>query len=352
MRVLSDDDIAALLDLGELLDVTADALRAQGRGDVERPPRPHFPVGRGLVDAPSDSAEGGSATDPCGTGLVMPAYIHGADHYATKVAGVHDGNVERGLPTVNASITLTAADTGLPAAMLAGNRITNARTGCIGGLAARELAVPSGEGDGGSDGGGGSDGDDTEKGMVLGVLGAGEQARWQTRAIRAAVDLAAVRVYSPSDSREACAADLRAEGIDARAVETPTAAVTGADVVVTATTATEPTFDGNDLKPGALVVAVGAYTAEMRELDDRTVERAAACYADVPAEAADTGDFPTQSGDDLLPFSDVLSGKDDRSSPTDVLVVASVGTAVLDAAAGEYVLKRAQREERGRELSL
>ncbi|GAB6878465.1 alanine dehydrogenase [Halorubrum gandharaense] len=340
MRVLSDDDIAALLDLDDLLDVTADALRAQGRGDVERPPRPHFPVGRGLVDAPGDSADGGAATDPCGTGLVMPAYIHGADHYATKVAGIHDGNVERGLPTVNASITLTAADTGLPAAVLAGNRITNARTGCIGGLAARELAVRSGGGNG------------IETGVVLGVLGAGEQARWQTHAIRAAVGVKEVRVHSPSDSREACASDLREAGIDARAVDTPQAAVTGADVVVTATTATEPTFDGDDLQPGALVVAVGAYTAEMRELDDRTIERAAACYADVPAEAAETGDFPGHTADGLVPFSAVLSGDHGRASPTDVVVVASVGTAVLDAAAGEYLLNRAKSAGLGRELPL
>ncbi len=327
MRVLSDDDVAAVLDLESLLDVVADGLRAQGRGDVERPPRPHFPVGKGL-----DDGSGSPAGASLGTGLVMPAYVHGADTYATKIVGVHDGNAERGLPTVNASITLTAADVGLPRATMAGTRITNARTGCIGGLAVRELAI------------GGP--------LTVGVIGAGQQARWQTRAIAAAADVDAVRVYSPSDSKEACAADLRDGGIDASPVGSSAEAITDADVVVTATTATEPVFDGENLADGTLVVAVGAYTAETRELDGRTVERAAAIYADVPGEAAETGDFPSHEADDLIPFASVLSGDAGREFADDVLVVASVGTAVLDAVAAEHVYDRAEREDVGVDLPL
>ncbi len=328
MRVLSDDDVAAVLDLESLLDVVADGLRAQGRGDVERPPRPHFPVGTGL-DADGD----GSPDDvPLGTGLVMPAYVHGADTYATKIVGVHEGNAERGLATVNASITLTAADVGLPRATMAGTRITNARTGCIGGLAARELAV--------------------DGALTVGVIGAGRQARWQTRAIAAAADVDTVRVHSPSDSKAACASDLRDRGIDAHPVGSPAEAVVDADVVVTATTATEPVFDGATLTDGTLVVAVGAYTSEMRELDDRTLERAAAIYADVPGEAAETGDFPSHDPDDLTPLASVLSGDFGRDASADVIVVASVGTAVLDAAAAEHVYERAKTERIGVDVPL
>ncbi len=327
MRVLSDDDVAAVLDLTELLDVVADGLRAQGRGTVERPDRPHFPVGKGVSDANGDPAP-----EPLGTGLVMPAYVHGAAHYATKVVGVHGGNAERGLPTVNASITLTAADTGLPAATMAGSRITNARTGCIGGLAARELAAADP--------------------VTVGVVGAGQQARWQVAAIDAAVDVAAVRVYSPSDSRETCAADLRDRGIDATAVDSAAAAVTDADVVVTATTATEPVFDGDDLAPGTLVVAVGAYTAETRELDDRTVARAASLFADVPDETAATGDFPRHDAADLTPLAAVLEGTTGRRNPDDIVVVASVGTAVLDAVTAEHVLERATASAVGTVIDL
>lgn len=323
VRLLSDDDVAAVLDLESLLPVVEAAFVKQGRGAVERPERPHYPVGTGL-----------QSDDPLGTALTMPAYVHGATYFATKLASVHEGNVERGLPTVNATIALTDAATGLPAAYMAGTRVTNARTGCIGGLAARYLAA-------------------TEP-VTVGVVGAGTQARWQTRAIAAATTVERVRVYSPSESRDACAASLREEGLRATAVDTPEAAVEDASVVVTATTSTDPVFDGDALEPGALVVAVGAYTPAMRELDATTVERAARVFADVPEEAIDVGDLSAVDfdADSLLPLSAVFEGVAGREAADEILVVESVGSAVLDAAAGEHLLDRAADEDVGTTVSL
>jgi alanine dehydrogenase len=323
VRILSDSEVADCIDLGDLLGVVREAFVKQGRGEVERPERPHFPVGAGL-----------SGPDPNGTGLVMPAYLHGARFYATKLVGVHEANAERGLPTVNAQIALTEAETGLPAGYLAGTRITNARTGCIGGLAASELATGP---------------------VTLGVLGAGTQARWQVRAIATATDLESVRVYSPSDSKRECADDLRAElGVSVEAAESPEQAVSGANVVVTATTATEPVFPGDALEPGTLVVAVGAYTAEMRELDAETFERAGRVFADVPEEVAEIGDV-LEAGieeSELTALSEVFEGRAGRASENEILVVESVGTAVLDAAAAEYVFEEAAEKTVGTDVSL
>jgi len=322
MRVLSDDDVASLLELSALLPEIERAFLKQGRGEVERPERPHFPVGIGL-----------DGDEPLGTGLTMPAYLHGDDHYATKLASVHEGNADRALPTVQAQIAVTDARTGEPAGLLAGTRITNARTGCIGGLAARELAAGDGP-------------------VRLGVVGAGTQARWQTRAIAAARGVDAARIYSPSDSRAACAADLRAEGIDAEAVDSARAAVSDADVVVTATTATEPVFPGDALATGTLVVAVGAYTAEMRELDRETVSRAARLFADVPPEVAETGDFPDHDAAAFTPLSAVFEDESGRKSDDEILVVGSVGSAVLDAAAATALFDRAIAETVGTDVAL
>lgn len=320
VRVLSDDDIASVLDLADLLPAVEAGLVKQARGDVERPERPHFPVG---LDAETPDA-------PAGTGIAMAAYVHGADHYATKIVGVHEDNPARGLPTVNALVVLTEAATGRPAAVLAGNRITNARTGCLGGLAARELAAAP---------------------VTLGLVGAGTQARWQARAIAAATDLAAIRVYSPSASRERCASELSDElGVPATPVASAADAVRGVDAVVTATTATEPVFPGAAIEPGTVVVAVGAYTAEMRELDAVTFDRASAVYADVPVEVAPIGDLAPTGLDagDLRPFAAMFEEPD----PDGIVVVESVGTAVLDAVAGEHVLGAAREGDVGTKLSL
>jgi alanine dehydrogenase len=315
MRVLTDADVAGVLSLPELLPVIETAFVKQGRGEVERPPRPHFPIGE---------------AEERGTALVMPAAIHGAETFTTKVATVHGSNPERGLPTVRAQVHVTDAATGETRATMAGNRITNARTGCIGGLSARELAA--------------------ETPVRLGVVGAGAQARWQTRAIDAATDLGRVRIYSPTpDSRTGCAADLREEGIDAEAVGTVEDAVVDATVVVTATTATEPVFPGDALAPGALVVAVGAYTAEACELDGTTIDRAARVFADVPEEVAGIGDVRGRlSADELVPLSDVFEGRAGREHDGERLVVDSVGSAVLDAATAGHLLERAEADGVGR----
>ncbi len=326
VRILTDAEIASLLDLEDLLPVIESAFVQQGRGAVERPDRPHFPVGIGLDPENPD--------EPLGTGLTMPAYIHGAEYYATKLVGVHEGNEAKGLPTINAQLVLTEAATGRAASVMAATRITNARTGCIGGLAARELA---------------------REPITLGVIGAGTQARWQTRAIATACDVEAVRIYSPSESREACADELDAElGATVSPVASPRAAVEGANVIVTATTATEPVFPGESLDPGCLVIAIGAYTGEKRELDTATFERAARVFADVPDEVAGIGDLLATdlAAEDLIPFSRLFTDPIEPSDPTDIVIVESVGTAVLDAATAEHLYSAAERSGAGTEVDL
>ncbi|WP_435195158.1 ornithine cyclodeaminase family protein [Natronomonas sp. EA1] len=311
MRVLTDADVATCIDLDSLLPVVAEAFSKQGKGQVERPDRPHFPI-------------------PGGTGLTMPAYIHGAAYVATKLVTVHEANPERGLPTVQAQLVLQDAETGTPAAFLDGRRVTNARTGCIGGLAAKHL---------------------TSGRITLGVIGSGTQARWQTRAIAAATELGKVRIYSRSEAREACAAELGEElDCPVEAVSSPEAAIADASVVVTATTATSPVFPPEALAPDALVIAVGAYTSEMQELPPEIFE-GATCFADVPAEAAETGDARAARVREgaLVPLSEAIEGWAEREAKKRAIVL-SVGTAVLDAATAEYVLERAEKRGLGTEL--
>ena len=352
MQVLSDRDVAATLSLADVVPAVERAFRKQGRGAVERPERPHFPVGIGLGETEDDTGEGSSEstagesaeegdehepadwTEPAGTGLAMPAYIHGDSTYATKLVGVHPNNAARGLPTVQAQLVVTDAATGRPRLLAAAERVTNSRTGVIGGLAARELA-PDGP-------------------VRIGLLGAGSQARWQTRAIAHTRTVESVQCYSPSESREACAADLREAGLDAGAVESPTAAVENATVVVTATTASEPVFPGERLREDALVIAVGAYTADTQELDRTTFDRASRVYADVPEEVAEIGDvlnngvdperlvplsvlFDEQASD---PHDAVDESSDEAVTDGGITVVESVGSAVLDAAVGELLAER------------
>ncbi|MFC5971886.1 ornithine cyclodeaminase family protein [Halomarina salina] len=326
--VLSDDDVRGVLDLDPLAEAVEDALVAQTRGAVERPERPHYPVGAG-VDGETGPDGGGcpDEQDARGTALAMPAYVHGAPYFATKLASVHPANRGRSLPTLHAQLVLADATTGAPVSVLGATTLTNARTGCIGGLAARDLAAGP---------------------VTLGVLGAGAQARWQTRAVAALADLERVRVYSPSDSKHDCVADLRAEGLTADAVDSPAAAVEGATVVVTATTSADPVVPANAVGPGTLVVGIGAYEASMQELPAALVERADRLYADVPEEAVETGDVAAtdRTVADLVPLGALFDGTTERATAgpvadDEVVVVESVGSAVMDVAAATVVYEAA-----------
>lgn len=325
VRIFSSSDVAPLLDLEDVLAVVTTAFEKQYRGAVERPDRPHYPIGTSL--------DADSSAEPTGTGLCMPAYIHGSPYAATKLATVCPGNAERDQSTVNAQISLVDAETRQPAAYLEGARITNVRTGCIGGLAASELA--------------------NADAIDLGVIGAGTQARWQTRAIDAAADLRSIRIYAPSDSKVRCATALEDElGVPAEPVSSPRAAVDEANVVVTATTSTAPVFPGDALAPGALVIAIGAYTPDMRELDAETIARADRIVADVPDEAAETGDLSEHADREIVEFGAVLAGDFDRKSDDERIVFSSVGSAVLDAATAEYVYERGVDKGVGTVVSL
>ncbi len=320
VRILTDSEVERLLVVEELVDAVAGGLIKQTEGAVERPTRPHYPIGRGSVNE-----------EPTGMGLVMPAYIHGATYFVTKLVSLHEENPERGLPTIHAQLLAADAVDGRPAALFDATLVTGARTGCIGACAVRELC---------------------EGPITLGVLGAGTQARWQTRAIDAVAQLESVRIYSPSKSKLDCAAELQSEGIAATAVSTPIEAVSDASVVVTATTSHEPVFPADALRSDALVIAVGAYTEEMQEIEASVVEAASLVLADVPEEVATIGDIAKSAfdPDELIPLGSLLAGE--ITAPThELILVESVGSAVLDAAAAELLLEQAIEEDIGHEIS-
>ena len=64
-----------------------------------------------------------------GVTLFMPAYLEQTDELGMKMVSVFSRNVEQGLPTINAMVTLVDAETGLPTAILDGTYLTALRTG-------------------------------------------------------------------------------------------------------------------------------------------------------------------------------------------------------------------------------
>jgi ornithine cyclodeaminase len=192
-----------------------------------------------------------SVAEAHGELLVMPAAsVAGV---GVKVTSVAPGNRERGLPRIQAVYVLFDAATLTPRALLDGTALTTLRTPAQSALAVRSLAR-------------------TDAAELL-VFGSGPQAWGHVHAIGQVRRLRTVRIVGRDAARQAGLVErLRAEGV--AAVAGTADDVASAEIVVCATTARQPVFDGRLLTGQACVVAVGSHEPAARELDDATLARA------------------------------------------------------------------------------
>jgi ornithine cyclodeaminase/alanine dehydrogenase-like protein (mu-crystallin family) len=194
---------------------------------------------------------------------------------------------------------------------------------------------------------------------VVALFGAGVQARTQLEAVRCVREVGEVRVVSRSGaSADALVSEL--EGVDARRVDDPDEAISGADIVIAATSSSTPAFDGSRIEAGTHVTGVGSFTPEMREVDTALVRRARVIVDQREAILEEAGDIvgPIRDGDVdesvmVAELGDVVLGRvPGRTSREEVTFFKSVGNAVQDLAVAAHVLEAASREGLGVVLEL
>jgi alanine dehydrogenase len=182
-----------------------------------------------------------------------------------------------------------------------------------------------------------------EGAATLGVFGCGRQAASHVVALREALpSLERVVVFGRNEDR--VAAFCKQHGCEAAAGPRQAAEC---DVVVTATTATDPVLHGEWLRPGALVLAIGANDPSARELDDAVLERAAFVCTDSRAQAREeAGDLIAPAERGTLDWANVRELQDlvaretaTRESEDDILVFKSNGLAAWDLAAAAHVVE-------------
>ena len=171
--------------------------------------------------------------------LASPGVMDAPAYAGVKWVGVA-GNEARGLPHIAGLILLSDAETGMPVAVMDARWVTRVRTAAITAVAARRLARPDS--------------------ATIGFVACGLQARAHLAALRPHFPLCLVHAYSRRlSTAEAFAEEVRAEGLDAEAVENPRDALAEMDIVVTTTPVvprTEPFIDAAWLSPGAFASMV------------------------------------------------------------------------------------------------
>jgi alanine dehydrogenase len=197
---------------------------------------------------------------------------------------------------------------------------------------------------------------------VAAIIGTGGQARTQLEAIAAVCKLQSARVYGRNAERRAQFAGEMSKrlGFAVHAAESVEQAVTGADVVCTATTSSHPVLFGAHLAPGQHINAIGANHAHKRELDGAAVGAAAVIVTDSLEQARqEAGDLIQAFGGaenrwkSVKTLAELVAGKTaGRGTDEQITLFKSNGIASWDLAVAIRVYAAARKKGLGRELPL
>ncbi len=223
--------------------------------------------------------------------LYMPSRF--GEFVGAKVSTVAPENPAKGLERIHGVYVLMDATTLVPVAFLDGQALTALRTPAVSAAAADFLAP--------------------ERIDHLVVFGAGTQAWGHVAAMRAirAIDTVSIVARDPGH-RGALVERLVAEGVRAR--HGSPADVSSAQVIVCATTARTPLFDGATVLADACVIAVGSHEVDARELDGTMMGRAQVVVEDPEVALREAGDVVMAvaegyvTGSTLVAMRDVVTG--------------------------------------------
>ena len=239
-------------------------------------------------------------------------------------------------------VMLYSTDTGELLAMLQADRLGQMRTGAASGVATKHMARP--------------------EARSVGIFGTGWQARAQLEAVCLVRQIQSIKAFGRDATRRQtfCTEMSQQLGIPVEPVDTPEAVIRGMDVVITATNARDPLFDGNWLEPGAHVNAIGSNALIRREIDDTTVRRSALIVVDSKEQARlECGDLlgALERGlihwEQVRELGDVVAGFiPGRRQASDITLFESHGLAIWDLAAGMAVYDAAKAKGLGRDIAL
>jgi alanine dehydrogenase len=325
MLLLSETQVQALIDIDELIAALEQAHVQYSTGKAVMPVRlvVALPQIQGRITS-------------------MPGFLNEDKALGMKVVTYFQDNPKQGLPAILATIMLFSAETGKMIAAMDGSYITAIRTACASAMATKALANP--------------------QTPVLGILGAGVQARAHIQALTRVRKLEKIKLYSPSGASAAAVKQEMAPQVEAEieVAQSAEEAVRDTDILVTVTTAKEPILKQEWLKTGVHINAVGSHRPDHREIDGATVGSAKVVVDSREAIMAECGDLLLAIKENSIraehihgEIGEVLAGKKPgRSSTGEITLYKSVGIAIQDVATANVVYRKALEQGVGTNVEL
>jgi ornithine cyclodeaminase/alanine dehydrogenase-like protein (mu-crystallin family) len=320
LRIIDSETVRALYPIGEAIPDMVQALTAFSAGKVYQHPRI-------TLAPPQDN----------GRILLMPAASGNA--VGIKVLSMFPRAAERGLPWVQGLVILLDATCGEPLAVIDGTAVTAIRTAAVTALATDRLAPP--------------------EATVLGVLGAGVQAREHILGLATIRRWQQVRIYSRTADRAKSLVEwAEGQGLPAR-LSLSAKEACDADVICTVTSAISPVIRDEDVRPRTVHInAVGAFGPQCRELPTPLIARSRIFVDSRDAAFREAGDIliPLAEGaitkDAIVAeIGEVLAQSDLGRQGDSITVFKSLGLPIEDVVACETIYHRAVARAQGKEIA-
>lgn len=270
-------------------------------------------------DLPKASVEDVFLYSDNNTLLNRSAWIKGMG-LAVKCATIFPDNRKSGKAMIGGAVNLFSAEDGALEAILDFHLVTKWKTAADSLLAARRLARP-----------------DSSK--IL-IVGAGTVGRSLHAAYKSAFPDAAFTVWNRSPEG---AKAFQAELPDVAIADDLETAVRAADIITSATMATEPNICGDWLQPGQHVDLIGAYRPDMREVDDAALLKSRVFVDNMHTTVGHIGELKIPIAAGVIDASHVVADYYDldafaRRSNDEITLFKNGGGAHLDLMTARYIL--------------
>jgi alanine dehydrogenase len=316
MLFLTEDDVRELLTMGSALECVEASFRAQGSGQALNRPRQRI-------------------LQPHLTLHYMAAALLEEKWLGMKIYTVTRTDFQF-------VVLLFDGESGHLVAIMQADHLGRMRTGAASGIATKFLAR-----------GGAS---------RVGMIGAGRQARTQLEAVAAVRKLAAAKVFGRNEGRslDFCREMSGRLGLPVEPAKSAEEAARFGDIVITATNSRDPVVHGEWLQRGTHVNAIGANTANRRELDGAALSKASVIAVDsLEQSTEESGDLIQglaeldRGWEDIVELHSVVTGKHPgRHSDGEITLFKSNGIALWDVAVASYVFRKALEKRKGMRIEI
>lgn len=319
--ILGADDVSELLTMSECIPVMESTFRSMANGLASFPPR-------NLLALP----------DKRGVLGMMPGYLAKEGIIGLKATSVFPGNLGTPYESHQGAVLIFETTNGKLLSAVDAASITRIRTAAASGVATKLLA--------------------SEKARDLCIIGSGVQASSHLEAmLLVRPGIKRIRVFSrnPENAKAFARKESSSRGIKVEVTEKAHDAIVDADLICTTTGSTSPIVLGKWVRPGTHINAVGASRPPGRELDSDVVSRSRFYVDSRESASLEADDFriPRQEGliDDRHikgEIGEVLEGKaPGRTGPDDITVFKSLGLAIEDLTAANFLYQKALKLGRG-----